>query len=95
MDETKNHVHIQNAPYRFEVTTYAPDKNSNGRGRFSVQVMAYITGSGWDVLNPTVSGNEILQGILNQVTMYELLGYVHVGLGSGEIRRLMENLWKR
>ena len=91
--ETKNHVHIQNSPYKFDVTTYAPDKSSEGRGRFSVTVMQYITGSGWDSLNPMVKGNEVMTGFLNQVIMYELMGYKHVGLASKEIERVLENIW--
>jgi len=93
--ETKNHVHIQNSPYRFDVNTYAPSQHSNGRGRFSICVSHYVTGSGWDALNPKVAGNEIVEGIANLVSMYEAMGYQHVGMGSSQIREWMKNTWKQ
>ena len=94
MMEEKRHIHTQAYPYRFDVTTYAPDKSSGGRGRFSISISQYVTGSGWDEMNPMVKGNEVMVGFLNKVIQYELLGYQHVGLASKEIKRMLDNIWR-
>ena len=92
----------QGHPYRFQSTTYAPvqetdpitKKKTCGRGRFSVEIMMYIQGIGWDAVDITTVDNEVLVGLYKYIKMHEdLLGYHHVGRSSEQMKNLLENVW--
>ncbi len=102
--EKKEFIHVQNSPYRFQTNTYAPvtvtdpitKKKTCGKGRFSVEVMVYIAGVGWDIVDITNAGNELLIALYKYVKTHEiLLGYEHVGLNSEKMKNVLENLWQK
>ena len=102
--EKKDITMYQGHPYRFQSTTYAPiqetdpmtKKKSCGRGRFSVEIMTYISGVGWDIVDITNVDNELLLGLYKYVKMHEdLLGYTHVGLSSIQMKNMLENIWQK
>ena len=102
MGDTREHIHIQNSPYRFSVSTYAPitetdkmtGKKTCGKGRFTIETMVYVTGVGWDVFDMANADNELLLGLYQYVKLYEdVLGYKHEGNSSTQIKNLLENLW--
>jgi len=92
---TREHIHTQRYPYRFQTETYAPLRQTGGtgRGRFSVEAMIYVPGMGWDSVNPFVKGNDFIISFYYYIKMHELMGYEHVGLSAAEIKKMYSNLW--
>ena len=68
-------------------------KGGSGKPRFSVEPMVYITGVGFEQIDPMAKGNEFMIGFLNYVRMMEIMGYEHTGHSSDEILTYMENMW--
>ena len=89
----RDFVHIQNSPYRFQSQVYAPEKNGNGKPRFAVEVLVYVSGLGMDAINPMTSGNELMIMFRDYVRLKELMGYKHLGLSSDQITNVLKNLW--
>lgn len=88
----REHIHVQNSPFRFQTVMWAPEKGST-KARFAIESMVYVTGMGWDIVDPMTQGNEFWIGFRNYVKMKELSGYVHVGLSSDQLTNMMKNLW--
>ncbi len=92
----REHIHIQKYTFRFHSETLSPiltTKGGSGKPRFSVEPMVYISGTGWEIVNPVETGNELMIGFRNYVRMKELMGYEHTGLTSQEITTTLNNLW--
>ena len=102
--EKKEITMVQGHPYRFQSNTYAPvqttdpitKQKKSGKGRFSVEIMTYVSGVGWDVLDISNVDGELLLGLYKYVKMHEdILGYDHVGNSSEQIKNLLENVWQK
>ena len=94
--EIREHRLIQTTKATFHSETLSPIKMVGGRvgkPRFSVEPMVYITGVGWEVVDPMASGNEFMIAFYNYVRIHEMMGYEHTGLSSAEIKQVLENLW--
>lgn len=89
---TRDHIHINGNPYRFQTVLWAPDKGDT-RARFAIEVMVYVAGMGWDAVDPMASGNRLMLMFRDKVKMNELWGYKHVGKSSTELDTMMKNLW--
>src|SRR5437867_10584096 len=89
----REHRHLQISPFRFQSQVYAPEKNGNGKPRFAVEILVYVSAAGMDIINPMVSGNEVMRMFRDYVRMKELMGYQHLGLSSVEITNMMQKLW--
>jgi|APSaa5957512535_1039671.scaffolds.fasta_scaffold262555_1 hypothetical protein len=102
IDESKRvHEHRQMTKATFHSESLAPITTTNpntkvktiGKPRFSVEPLIYITGVGWEQVDPMASGNEFMIAFYNYVRMKEFMGYEHTGLSSAEIKITLENLW--
>lgn len=89
----REHTHFQGNPYRFQSTVWAPEKNGNGKVRFAVESMIYVSGAGMDSVNPHTQSNDFMIAMRDYILVKEMLGYEHVGLSSSEFTELMKNLW--
>lgn len=89
----REHTHIQNSPYRFQSTVWAPEKNGNGKVRFAVESMIYVSGAGLDSVNPHTQNSDFMIAMRDYILIKEMLGYEHVGLTSSQFTELMKNLW--
>lgn len=92
---TRNHIYIQNSPYRFQSVTWAPEKGGDGKVRFAVESMIYVSGMGLDAVNPFTQSNEFMIALRDYIRIKELIGYKHLGMSSTEITILLNNLWKK
>lgn len=92
---TREHKHIQMTKATFHSETLAPIKTNGiaGKPRFSVEPLIYITGVGWEIVDPMASGNEFMIAFYNYVRIKELMGYEHTGHTSAEIKTILENMW--
>ncbi len=91
----REHIHIQKYTFRFHSETLSPivsSKGGSGKPRFSVEPMVYISGTGWEIVNPMETGNEFMIGFRNYVRFKELMGYEHTGLTSEQITNTL-NSW--
>jgi len=90
----REHIHIQKYTFRFQSETLAPLKDDpQKRPRFSIEDMMYISGVGWEIVDPTAIGNEYMIGILNYIRMKEGQGYKHTGLNSIQYKEHLEQTW--
>lgn len=92
----REHKHIQMTKATFHHESLAPiatTKGGSGKPRFSVEPMIYITGVGFEQVDPTAKGNEFMIGFLNYVRTMEIMGYEHTGNTSEQIKQIMENIW--
>src|SRR5690348_16906322 len=92
--EKKEHIHTQHYPYRFQSTLWAAPKGGDGRAIFGVESMTYITGSGWNEVDPFEQNNKFIIAFINYVKTKELMGYKHAGKSSLELENYFKNLWK-
>jgi len=86
------HEHKQMTKATFHSESYAA-LNKGGKPRFSVEPMIYVTGVGWNDVDPMARGNEFMIAFYNYVRIKELMGYEHTGLTSAEIKTTLENMW--
>jgi hypothetical protein len=92
----REHKHIQMTKATFHHESLAPilqSKGGSGKARFTVEPMVYITGVGFEQVDPMAKGNEFMIGFLKYVEMMEIMGYEHTGRTSEQIRQYMENIW--
>ena len=92
----REHRHLQMTKATFHSESYAPVKIKDGgagKPRFSVEPMIYITGVGWEQVDPMARGNEFMIAFYNYVRIKEIMGYEHTGLKSSEIKQRLENMW--
>lgn len=97
----REHIHIQKYTFRFHSETLSPITSIDpttkakiiGKPRFSVEPMVYISGTGWEIVNPMETGNEFMIGFRNYVRLKEIMGYEHTGLTSDEITNTLNSLW--
>jgi len=92
----REHKHIQMTKATFHSESYAPIKLKDGgtnKPRFSVEPLVYITGVGYEQVDPFARGNEFIVGFYHYVLMKEMMGYEHTGLSAKEIKTTFENLW--
>lgn len=93
---TREHIHTQKYTFRFQSESLAPVKvkdGGSGKPRYSIEDMLYISGVGWEIVDPTASGNEYMLGILKYMRQKELQGYEHTGLSADEYKKKLEELW--
>ena len=83
----------QKYPFKLQTNTYAAKKGGSGKGLFSVEILAYIPASGWDIVDINVHDNELLLGVLKKIELNEFLGLEHVGDSSVKLREKLEKLW--
>jgi len=83
----------QKYPYRLQTSTYAAKKGGSGKGQFSVEIMVYVPGAGWDIVDVNVHDNELLLGVLKKIEFNEFLGMEHVGDSSAKLYDKLEKLW--
>lgn len=101
MEDKRVHEHKQMTKATFHSETLAPirEKDSKtggyiiGKPRFSVEPLLYITGVGWEQVDPMARGNEFMIAFYNYVRIKEIMGYEHTGLSSSEIKTTIENMW--
>ncbi len=93
MSEERIFTHAQKYPFKFQSKSLAPVKGGSGKARFSVEPMIYITGSGWDIVDFHVKGNEFAIGFWKYVRSKELVGLEHTGDTSDQIKATLEKLW--
>ena len=101
--EVKEHHYIQKHPYTFHCTTYAPvtvkdpitGQSTKGPGRFSIDVKSSFGDDTLDLEDLMNSGNPLIVAFLGRIRWYEAMGYEHVGLPSGKITAMLDNLWGR
>jgi len=86
------HKHLQMTKATFHSESYA-SLVKGGKPRFSVEPMLYITGVGWEQVDPMARGNEFMVAFYNYVRVKETFGYEHTGLTSAEIKIALENMW--
>ena len=86
------HEHIQMTKATFHSESYA-SLVKGGKPRFSVEPMVYVTGAGWNTVDPMARGNEFMIAFYNYVRIKETMGYEHTGLSSSEIKVALENMW--
>jgi len=94
----REHKHINTTKATFHHESLAPilqTKGGSGKPRFSVEPMIYITGVGFEQVDPMARGNEFMVGFRDYVRMMEVMGYQHTGHTSDEITTVMENIWDR
>lgn len=88
------HEHFNMNPFRFQSVVWAPEKNGNGKVRFAVEPMIYISGAGWDNVDLNTIDNEFIIGLQKYIQLKEvILGYTHVGNSSEQIKNILENIW--
>ena len=92
--DTRHHIHEQQYPYRFQSQVYAPEKGTTVP-RFAVEVMVYVSSTGWDIIDPFIADNRIMVAFRDYVRMKELMGYKHLGLSSDELTKMMEKIWEK
>ena len=98
----REYHHTQDVKYKFNIETYSPmvvtnrttGAKSRGKPTFNVEVMVYITGVGYDIVDVFNSGNELVKAFHKQVQFYEYMGYDHNGLSANEIKNKFENMWE-
>lgn len=83
----------QKYPYKLQTNTYAPKKSGSGKGQFSVEIMVYVPGAGWDIVDINVHDNELALGVLKKIEFNEFLGLEHVGDSSKTLKEKLEKLW--
>lgn len=88
----REHKHIQMTKATFHSESYAA-LNKGGKPRFSVEPLIYITGVGWEQVDPMGKQNEFMIAFYNYVRIKELMGYEHTGESSATIKVILENLW--
>lgn len=94
MDENERiFTHAQKYPYKFQSKSLAPLKGGTGKARFSVEPMVYIPGSGWDIIDINVKGNEFAIGFIKYVELKEFMGYEHNGYNSKTLKKNLEEAW--
>lgn len=86
-------THAQKYPYKFQSKSLAPLKGGSGKARFSVEPMIYIPGSGWDIIDINVKGNEFVVGFIKYVELKEFMGLEHTGHSSKILKEKLEKLW--
>ncbi len=94
--DIREHKHIQMTKAYFHSETLAPLKmadGTKGKPRFSVEPTVYISGVGWEAVDPMASQNEFMIAFRDYVRVKELFGYEHTGLSADQITTVMENLW--
>lgn len=82
--------------FKFKSDPLAPIKSKDGkvgRPRFSIEDMIYISGVGWEIVDPNAAGNEYMKGVLNFIRIKEGQGYEHTGLNSIQYKEYLEQLW--
>lgn len=92
----REHKHLTMTKATFHSESLAPIKikdGGTGKPRFSVEPMVYITGVGFEQIDPMARGNEFMIGFRNYVRVKELMGYDHTGHTSDQITTMMENIW--
>lgn len=98
-DEQRIHIHKHDTKAIFHHETLAPipiEKGGTGKTRFRVEPSVYITGVGWEQIDPMNSGADFMIGMRNYVRTIELLyDYEHLGKSSDEITQTLENLWNK
>lgn len=93
MSEERIFVHSQKYQYRFQSNTYAAKKGGTGRGQFSIELMIYIPGAGWDIVDINVHDNELALGYIKAIEFKEFMGLEHVGDSSKDLKIKLEKLW--
>lgn len=93
MENERVFVHAQKYPFRFQSNTYAAKKGGTGKGLFSIEVMVYVPGAGWDIVDINVHDNELVLGYIKAIEFKEFMGLEHVGHTSVELKRRIEELW--
>ncbi len=88
----REHRHLQMTKATFHSESYAA-LNKGGKPRFSVEPLIYISGVGWEAVDPMARGNEFMIAFYNYVKIKELMGYEHTGLTSVQIKQTLENMW--
>jgi len=92
MSNERVFIHSQKYMYRFQSNTYAAKKG--GRGQFSIELMVYIPGAGWDIVDINVHDNELVLGYIKAIEFKEFMGLEHVGFPSKDLRIKIEKLWE-
>jgi len=95
-NSVREHRHLQMTKATFHSESLAPLKlpdGTKGKPRFSVEPLIYITGVGWEQVDPMARGNEFMIAFYNYVKLKEMFGYEHTGLSSVEIQQVLENAW--
>ena len=89
----REHKHIQTTKASFHHECFAPAKGTDV-ARFAVEPSVYITGVGFEQVDPMARRNEFMIGSRDYVRMIELIyGYKHLGNSSEQMSQVMENLW--
>lgn len=93
MENERVFIHAQKYPFRFQTNTYAPKKGGTGKGQFSIEIMVYVTGAGWDIVDVNVHDNELVMGYIKKIEFKEFMGLEHVGHSSKHLKEKIEKLW--
>ena len=93
MDNERIITYGQKYPYRLQTNTYAAKKGGSGKGQFSVEIMVYVPGAGWDIVDINVHDNELAMGVLKKIQFNEFMGMEHVGDSYDILKAKLEKLW--
>ncbi len=93
MEDNRNHIHSQAHPFRISINTFSPARGDD-RGRFTVELMAYVDAVGWEKLN-FMEDNDAIRLLYHTVVTYEQMGYQHLGLTGSQLKTKIEALWDK